>query len=303
LLAVALIREGLGEKPGDIHAFLLGIPVVLVAGVVVLILLPDGWRKAALGVLVVLHFGAILVAVVLLPPPQAPAPWLARQTTAEFYRPYHQLLYLGNAYHFYAPDPPDNTPLLWFYVTYDDGTSRWLRIPERDQAITSVQVQREVSLAMYVNRVDEASRVTPEWAQQRIEKGREQQPDIPIHPDVLPVEAQYQFPAQRLGVLPFLSSYARHVARHCPSETNSEAKVYRIKIYRVMHRVVRPEQWAAEQRPHDPTLYHPYYQGEYDPEGRLRTPGTDPFLFWLIPILRVKNGQYFPLQTHAENCQ
>jgi hypothetical protein len=310
LLAVALIREDLGDQPGNIHAFLLGIPVVLVACVLLLILLPEGWRKAALGVLVLLHFGAILVAIVLLPPPQAPAPWLAREATAEFYRPYHHLLYLGNAYHFYAPDPPNMAPLLWFYVTYDDGTHRWVRIPERKQAGSSVQLQREVSLAGYVNRVDETFRVTPEWARQRIEKGREQQPPIPIHPDILPVEAQFQLPALRLAagrvsVVPFLSSYARHVASHYPSETNPEAKVFRVKIYRVMHSVLRPEQWAEGRSPQDPTLYYPFYQGEYDPDGRLRTPGDDPFLFWLIPILQAEgeNGPYFPLEYHAQNCQ
>jgi hypothetical protein len=302
LLAVALIREGLGEEPGNIHAFLFGVPVVVVAGVVLLILLPDGWRKAALGVLVLLHFGAILVAVVLLPPPKQPAPWLAREATAEFYRPYHQLFYLGNAYHFYAPDPPDDAPLLWFYVTYDDGSHRWVRVPEREQARTSVEVQRGVSLAGYVNRV-EPFRPPPQWTERRIEAGNQQPQPVPTHPDVLPVESQLQLPAARFGTLQFLSSYARHVARSYPSESNPEAKVFAVKIYRVMHSVVTPERWATGHSPHDITLYHPYYQGEYDPEGRMLTPGDDPFLFWLIPILGVEDGQYVPLEYHARNCR
>jgi hypothetical protein len=289
LLAVALIREALGNKPGEIHAFLLGIPLVVVAGVVGLILLPDGWRKAALSVLVLLHFGAILVAVVLLPPPQAPAPWLAREATAEFYRPYHHLLYLGNAYHFYAPDPPDSMPLLWFYITYDDGSHRWVRIPEREQVVTTVEVQRGVALGMYVNRV-ESVRATPEWTERRLEAGHAQQP-------------QFQVPSLRLGALAFLQSYARHVARSYPSESNPEAKVFAVKIYRVMHAVVPPERWATGHSPHDVTLYHPYYQGEYNAEGRLLTPADDPFLFWLIPILGVEDGQYVPLEYHARNCR
>jgi hypothetical protein len=303
LLAVALVREGLGDKPGHIHAFLLGLPVVLVVGVVVLILLPDVWRKAALGVLVLLHFGAILVAVVLVPPPQAEAPWLAREATAEFYRPYHHLLYLGNGYHFFAPDPPKDNPLLWFYVTYDEGPARWVRVGERDAARTCLQMQREVSLGMYVHR-DSGVKPTPAQTQRRIEAGARQQPPIPmLHPDVLPLESQYELPAWPLGVLPFLSSYVRHVAHHYPSETHPGAKVFRVKVYRVMHSAVEPDEWAKGQRPDDLTLYRPYYQGEYTPDGRPTTSSDDPFLFWLIPILRVEGGQYFPLQTHAENCQ
>ena len=65
----------------------------------------------------------------------------------------------------------------------------------------------------------------------------------------------------------------------------------------------RAEQWAEGLGPHDPTLYYPFYQGEYDPEGRLRTPRDNAFLFWLIPILGVENGQYVPLEYHAQNCE
>ena len=35
--------------------------------------------------------------------------------------------------------------------------------------------------------------------------------------------------------------------------------------------------------PYNPTLYLPYFQGEFDGHGRLVDP-TDPLLYWLVPI-------------------
>jgi hypothetical protein len=36
----------------------------------------------------------------------------------------------------------------------------------------------------------------------------------------------------------------------------------------------------------DPTLFWPYFQGEFDRDGNLKDP-NDPYLYWLIPIQRV----------------
>jgi hypothetical protein len=41
--------------------------------------------------------------------------------------------------------------------------------------------------------------------------------------------------------------------------------------------------------PHDPIFYVPYFEGQYDPEGRLMDP-SDPLLYWIVPIVREPNG-------------
>ena len=44
---------------------------------------------------------------------------------ARVYRPYLNLLYMTNAYHFYSPDPGTSS-VMWFAVYYDDGTFDWI---------------------------------------------------------------------------------------------------------------------------------------------------------------------------------
>jgi hypothetical protein len=301
LVGVGWMGDAAGSGVGiGAGRLLLGVLVSVALGGAMLVLLPTRWRQVALSLLVLLHFGAILVAVVLLPPPgpKAEAPWLAREATADFYRPYHHLLYLGNAYHFYAPDPPDYTELLWFYIVYKDGSSRWVRVPGRNQGASSVEFHRDESLAFYVHRVSPAP-PTALVAKRRIDAGKDAVRPIPTHPG-LPLAEQYQLPAPVLSPLPFLSSYARHVARSYPSETNPEAEVLGVKIYRVQHHLMEPQEWLLTKSPHDPTLYRPYYQGEYNTRGELTTPLEDAFLWWLIPVLGVtEDGKLVPLEYHA----
>jgi hypothetical protein len=116
--------------------------------------------------------------------------------------------------------------------------------------------------------------------------------EIPLHPETT---LNYQKPT--LDGLQLLSSYARHVLRQ-PHPEHPEAKPVAVKIYRVLHRIVRPESLAMGGDPRDWIYYLPYYVGKYDVDGRLMDP-HDPFLFWLLPILRERdNDPQSPLLRH-----
>ena len=75
-----------------------------------------------------------------------------------------------------------------------------------------------------------------------------------------------------------------------------------MKIYHVEAHNPQVDNFQAGQGPYDPELYLAFYQGEYDAEGNLKPSCLqiqrnaegreigriqDPFLYWLIPIVRV----------------
>ncbi|MFQ3592775.1 MAG: hypothetical protein SNJ82_06230, partial [Gemmataceae bacterium] len=80
----------------------------------------DGWRVTLGSLLLLAHFSAIFCAIVVVPPPNGPAPFVAVQTYVRFFHPYLVLTNLNNGYHFYAPEPGP-CALLWYRVQWDDG--------------------------------------------------------------------------------------------------------------------------------------------------------------------------------------
>jgi hypothetical protein len=81
-----------------------------------------------------------------------------------------------------------------------------------------------------------------------------------------------------------LQSYARFLA-HAHPHADPRCGVTAVKVYRVVHGMVPPGLFAAGMDPLDPALYWPYYQGEFDSAGNLKD-ANDPFLYWLIPIIK-----------------
>jgi hypothetical protein len=84
-----------------------------------------------------------------------------------------------------------------------------------------------------------------------------------------------------------------------PHPDHPEAEPQSVKVYRVIHIIPNSMQYLMDDfDPCDPVMYLPYYMGQYDAKGRLLdgefdTEGhlndeskKDPFLYWLLPILR-----------------
>lgn len=286
LAAGAVYVAGWAADPAwhSLH-ILLAILMMATIGGGVILLLPQVLRHAVVSILALIHFGGILTAVCSVPAPGGESPWITSQLWARFYRPYLESFYLNNAYHFYSPEPgPPN--LLWFYIEYEDGTMRQVKLPNREDFPTRLQYQRRLALSESTNQM--VPQVGPEYFQQRLDArmraGAFSDPPIPLMPGV-PANMQYRLPAEHSKRM--IESYVRHVAtapeyRHPEDPTIG---IKRIKFYRVVHKILHPHEFAEGNDPLDPTSYLPYFQGEFDGEGKLVNP-EDPFLYWLIPIYR-----------------
>jgi hypothetical protein len=104
----------------------------------------------------------------------------------------------------------------------------------------------------------------------------------------------------------WIATYAHHVARKYRHQEKPDLDVLSVKVYRVIHRILNPELLVAGIPPNDPEMYQPFFLGEFDKEGniksypravRLLEPNgveyevyRDPLLYWYIPIVRVAPG-------------
>jgi hypothetical protein len=241
----------------------------------VLMLLPRVARRAVVSVLVLLHFGGIVCAVFLVPP----TPWLAELAAAYFYRPYHEFMYLQNAYHFYSPEPGPGL-MIWFYARFEDGTLQEYKMPNRAESPLALEYQRRLSLCESLNQQIPVGPIPDLIRERRRQAGLAY--GIYGHPEMLD-SLQYRPPnaySRRM-----LSAYAHHVALVVKHPTNPEMKAQSVRIYRVVHRILMPKEIQEGERPDADWLSMPYYEGEYDVNGKLLD-ADDPFLYWLIPILR-----------------
>jgi hypothetical protein len=284
LLSYAALNDA-GAVPGELKwdSICLLFEVLTGVGVAgaVLVLLPTVARRVVISVLVLIHFGGILTAVTSVPPPSGDPAWLTMQIWGRFYRPYLQFMYLNNAYHFYSPEPGPPT-LLWFHLDYDDGSERWVRLPEREQFQTRQEYQRRLALTESVNQLISTQGLPREMEETRAMAGNTHSPPIPMPPIPTTMQCRIPNPFSRI----MIETYARHAGHNYPSEKDPAAKVTRVKVYRVVHSMLGPEQMNEGMRPTDPSTYLPFYHGTFDTDGKPKNL-PDPFLNWLIPIMWV----------------
>jgi hypothetical protein len=253
--------------------------VAIVGGILVAI--PLALRKVAVSALLLAHLGAIVTAATSV----QPTFWLSQVIYSRVSMPYLQVAYLTNAYHFYSPQPGPAT-VLWFFITYDDGSAQWYKIPLREDYPLGVEYQRRLSITEYASGGVEAS-VTPpaELTLRRYKAG--QLDGIPMHK--LLTETQ-QFGLPTLYTKLVLESYARRVAHAIPHPTDPARRAVSVKIYRLYHNFLRPDDVAEGRDPLDKDFYLPFFMGEYDPDGKLKYPG-DPYLYWVIPSMADHPGR------------
>jgi hypothetical protein len=257
-------------------ARLLVLVLTAIAGLAcVVVILPHVARRIVLSLLVLFHFGGIVTAVTNVPP----NPWLSNLAWAYVYRPYLEFFYLGNAYHFYSPDPGPGIQI-WFYVQYEDGAEQQYLVADRDETPLKMEYQRRISLAESVNQ-KAVLPLTRERINARVEAGLID--GINFHPDIAQL-AQY-IPATPWYSARLLESYVRYVARHATHPTGADRKIAGIKVYRAEHDIIRPNLLVARVDPESPWLYRPYYLGDFTADGELKDP-NDPYLYWLIPIVK-----------------
>ncbi len=277
-----------------------------------LILMPVAYRKLAVVGLILLHFGGIVTAVLIVETGGQAAPWLPSQIWVHLYRPYLQFMYLTNAYHFYSPEPGPPS-LLYAYIIYKNDDEKnawkgeWLHFPDREKSATPLDYQRHLALDMSIEQT------VPSIPDPLLEMKRKRRQEaggelIPMHTNWT-VSQQYREPMLYSRML--LASYARHLARTHPRlKDDPDCKFYSVKIYRVVHFILEPAYLAVGHNPNDKTLYYPFFQGEFNENGEvvygpqrkviIKDMGEpildvehgnvlenmDPFLYWLLPIYR-----------------
>jgi hypothetical protein len=327
LAAFVALLAYLGMNGWDSFQWFFGALVAVALVGSLLVLLPSLWRRVVVSVLIVVHFGGMLTATTSVDPPNSVAPWLSTQLWVRFYRPYLSFMYLANAYHFYSPDPGPAT-LLWFRIQYEDGTYRWRHVPDRDESPHGMHYQRMLALTESTNTALPRLPATQEeialsgepyqlyigpspdvWVSHdpwEVILYRRRQvgtslygPDpIPVSEDV-PITAQYREPQDLAKLL--IASYAQYIAWNSPHPTRPDVAVKSVKVYRVVHQIMSPAELSVGGDPLDKTRYWPYFQGEFDREGKMTNP-RDPFLYWLLPIVRVPRDypQSGPLRLTAQ---
>src|SRR5262245_29288757 len=255
----------------DSFAMVMSVAVGVALAGALLILMPPLARRLTISVLVLVHFGGIVTAVLSVPPPNGPAPFLVNAAWTYFYRNYFQFMYLNNAYHFYSPNPGPPS-LLWFAIKYKDGQGRWVMLPAREQYRTRQDYQRYVALPEYVNQPAMPQPTGPfltEMWKLRVRAGVNL--SIPPTPEELvPPSSQFLLPNAYSQHM--ISSYARYVAHHFPSNLGPDDPVESVKVYRVLHNILGPDQMASmNEKGWSPTglnTYAPFYLGEFDAEGK-----------------------------------
>jgi hypothetical protein len=304
-----------------------GIVFLVVLGIVglfgsFLVLLPQTARRIAASILVVLHFGGILTAVTAVPPRNDSAPWLSMHLWT-VYRPYLTFAYLTNAYHFYSPDPGPPT-LMWYHVEYQDGSARWIKLPNHQDNMVGLHFQRLLAAGESTNNpggIPLTADQIPAW-EERFGRAYEILPGIKHDPwetiqerrflgatlpysqpiqmvsDQFPV-AQYYEPQEIARRL--IASYARHIARTSPHPQDPEIPVEAVRVYRVTHNLISPHELSQGVSPTEDTHYSAIYVGQYDVNGKLLDP-KDPFLYWYLPIMKVSErypaeGTFISSQT------
>lgn len=310
-VACVLACYGLGPGWGSLAVLfaLLGGASALAA---LLTLVTPWWRYALIGLLLVFHFSAVLCAVATVPPPGEAPPFLSHQAYVYLFHDYLIALNVNTGYRFDAPEPPPSS-LAWFRVQWQDGASRWLRIPDHEKAHDHLERRRFLALASVLAQAEPYSSLPPSLASAlarrrrgaSVGKGR----PIPMAPTT-PVAEQFRRPTPTARLL--LSSCARHVARTARHPEEGGAAVQEVKAYCVEFRPPPVEHFQAGRDPTDAGLYHVYFMGAYSPMGDLLTKlrwetrpdgevvvHGDECLYWRLPIMPAEDAAREPPEPGA----
>jgi hypothetical protein len=203
------------------------------------------WAKIVVSLLIVWHFFAIFLAVT----SEGYAggrPELAYQlyySEVPWTHGYLKGLFLTNAYRFFAPNPGPTT-LIWFRLQYEDGSVRWVELPDGDEFVLRMPYQRRLALAMAIG--------------QNIAFDREGRPFLSVQGKA------------------YLSSYVRHVAKKFPKVRTGRdgsttlVPVEKVQVTWVQHHWLEPWQvWAGWEHT-DLRNYEYAYLGTYDVNGEIK---------------------------------
>jgi hypothetical protein len=109
---------------------------------------------------------------------------------------------------------------------------------------------------------------------------------IPFHP-AEPSVVQYKLPSPEVARY-LLPSYASHVILWNTPDKAAAAKTT-VKMYRLEHRDLPPDQFSKGHSPYHPGTYRPFFLGEFNAFGHLMNPQEE-LLYWMLPVLPRQPG-------------
>lgn len=285
----------------DSFQLLFSVMTGVAAAGAVFCLLPPTWRYVAATALLLYHFSGIFVATT--EPPATP--WLSDQLFRRIYNPYLQFVYLRNAYHFYSPEPGPASVLAFLLKTETDEIdpvthkpvykTRWVVLPTRPTDVRdplglgyyrllalNEQLARGSHLLANPTNQFEKSEM---WLRRLSVKEV-----IPFHPADAGI-VQYKLPSPEVARY-LLPSYASHVILWNTPDAAVAAKTT-VKIYRMEHRDLPPDQFSKGLSPYHPGTYRPFFLGEFDAFGHLTNPQEE-LLYWMLPVIPRQAGPNEP---------
>lgn len=287
---------GLPNSWDSFQLFLSVVAGVAAAGAVFCLLSP-GWRYGIASAILLFHFAGIFIATT--EPPSTP--WLSDQLFRRVYNPYLQFVYLRNAYHFYSPEPGPASVLAFLLKTETDEidpethknryTTKWVVLPTRPAdirdplglgyyrllALNEQLARGNHLLAMPANQFETSEMSLRRHRVQHI---------IPFHP-AEPSVVQYKLPSPEVARY-LLPSYASHVILWNTPDKATAAKTT-VKMYRMEHRDLPPDQFSKGHSPYHPGTYRPFFLGEFNAFGHLMNPQEE-LLYWMLPVLPRQPG-------------
>jgi hypothetical protein len=188
---------------------------------------PRPWVKRLVSVAIVLHFFAIFTAVTT---GSMGSPTMLIDLKNKVTSHYLRLTWLENGYRFYAPEP-GSPPVMWFRLGYQDGSFRWVELPDRDDHLLRMPFQREMAVAMvFIGGY--------------------------IDPTTMTVTPQGR------AVLP---SYVRHLSQR---HARADNPVIEVQVYCLMHRVLEPYMAQQGIKQTDLRLYGFNAFGPFQADGK-----------------------------------
>jgi hypothetical protein len=287
--AAAFVGSLALEESADSMSDLLNLAALAAVFAALLSAVPRAYRLVGISLLIGWHFFAIFTATQIIGGTAGPS-WLASQVWTRVTRPYLQITHLNNAYHFYAPEPGP-VAVVWFRVRFADGAVVWERLPNHAKCPNHVERRRMAGIASTLGQ-SMPGQPSEEQIRLRDEAAQRYAPPLPPRPQGMPLDLQYRDPGP-LGKM-MIESMARYFARTTTHPNGEKVPVVAVKIYRGECSNPRVEDFQAGRDPLDPTLFRAWYLGEYDPQGKLTEASSHDMLYWLIPILRVRDNTPSP---------
>jgi len=206
---------------------------------------------------------------------------------------------MNNAYQFYSPDPGPACQL-WVCIEYKtedlDGPKEcdWVTIVDRKREFIDplgLSYYRRLSITENTTQSMPQGYTPVQEEHEKILARRALAARDRI-PRTFPNEnVEYLLPNHLIS-RQILPSYARHIAR---TMGRPGMEVKSVKIYRVVHSSIRLNLFRGFDpstgekipgaSPYEPSLYLPFFMGEFEPNGRLVDP-TEEMLYWYVPILK-----------------